>query len=175
MEEEKKNRPEEAADTAGETTADASQAETAETAAQETEADTREDAAEADASGGAEQTSGGTDDGSADTDKTDAKEPEKKKGFFGKKKDKKDEQIEELIDKNRRLMAEFDNYRKRTEKEKSAMFEVGARSMIERYFLLWIILSAGLPPFRKNRRIPRLRRAWKRFISRWLRLLRRWA
>lgn len=132
MEEEKKNRPEEAADTAGETTADASQAETAETAAQETEADTREDAAEADASGGAEQTSGGTDDGSADTDKTDAKEPEKKKGFFGKKKDKKDEQIEELIDKNRRLMAEFDNYRKRTEKEKSAMFEVGARSMIEK-------------------------------------------
>lgn len=57
---------------------------------------------------------------------------EKKKGFFSKKKDKKDEQIEELTDRNRRLMAEFDNFRKRTEKEKSAMFEVGAKSVIEK-------------------------------------------
>lgn len=127
VEEEKNIRPEEAEDTAGETTADISQAETEETA-QEKEAD----AAEADVSAEAEQTSGKTDEGSADADKADTKEPEKKKGFFGKKKDKKDEQIEELTDKNRRLMAEFDNYRKRTEKEKSAMFEVGARSIIEK-------------------------------------------
>ena len=48
-----------------------------------------------------------------------------KKGFFGKKKDKpdpKDEKIEELTDRLQRSMAEFDNFRKRTEKEKSAMF-----------------------------------------------------
>ena len=59
---------------------------------------------------------------------------EEKKGFFKKKekKDKKDEMIEELTDKVRHTMAEFDNFRKRTEKEKSAMFEVGAKSVIEK-------------------------------------------
>ena len=48
------------------------------------------------------------------------------------KKDKKDQQIEELTDRVRRQMAEFDNFRKRTEKEKSAMYEVGAKSVIEK-------------------------------------------
>lgn len=47
-------------------------------------------------------------------------------------KDKKDEQIEELQDRLKRQIAEFDNYRKRTEKEKAAMYEVGARDIIER-------------------------------------------
>lgn len=59
-----------------------------------------------------------------------------KKNFFGKKKkekkDKKDIQIEELTDRVKRTMAEFDNYRKRTDKEKTAMFEVGAKSVIEK-------------------------------------------
>ncbi len=56
-----------------------------------------------------------------------------KKGFFGKKKkDKKDTQIEDLTDKLRRQMAEFDNFRKRTEKEKSGMFEMGAKSVVEK-------------------------------------------
>ncbi len=58
-----------------------------------------------------------------------------KKGFFGKKKEKKDPrdvQIEELTDRLRRSMAEFDNFRKRTEKEKSAMFEIGAKDIVER-------------------------------------------
>ena len=54
-------------------------------------------------------------------------------GFFGKKpKDKKDTQIEDLTDKLRRQMAEFDNFRKRTEKEKSGMFEMGAKSVVEK-------------------------------------------
>lgn len=58
---------------------------------------------------------------------------EKKEGFFKKKKkDKKDEQIEELNDKLRRQMAEFDNFRKRTEKEKSQMFDMGAKTIIEK-------------------------------------------
>lgn len=48
------------------------------------------------------------------------------------KKDSKDTQIEELQDRLRRQMAEFDNFRKRTEKEKSAMYEVGARDIIEK-------------------------------------------
>ena len=60
------------------------------------------------------------------------KEPEKK-GLFGKKKkDPRDEKIEELTDRVKRSMAEFDNYRKRTEKEKSAMYEIGAKDIIEK-------------------------------------------
>lgn len=58
-----------------------------------------------------------------------------KKGFFGKKKEKKDpkdEKIEELTDRLQRNMAEFDNFRKRTEKEKTLMFEVGAKDIIEK-------------------------------------------
>lgn len=58
-----------------------------------------------------------------------------KKGFFGKKKekkDKKDTQIEDLKDKLKRQMAEFENFRKRTEKEKSGMFEMGAKSVVEK-------------------------------------------
>ena len=51
---------------------------------------------------------------------------------FKKKKDEKDEKIEELSDKLLRQMAEFDNFRKRTEKEKSAMYEVGAKGIIEK-------------------------------------------
>lgn len=57
------------------------------------------------------------------------------KSFFKKKpkkKDKKDVQIEELTDRLQRQMAEFDNFRKRTEKEKSAMYEIGAKGIIER-------------------------------------------
>lgn len=61
-------------------------------------------------------------------------EENKDKGLFGKKKkkDKKDEQIEDLNDRLRRQMAEFDNFRKRSEKEKSQMFDMGARSIIEK-------------------------------------------
>ncbi len=57
-----------------------------------------------------------------------------KKGFFRKKdkKDKKDEKIEELTDRLKRQMAEFENFRKRTEKEKSAMYEIGAKSVVEK-------------------------------------------
>ena len=63
-----------------------------------------------------------------------AKDTEKKSGkkLFGKKKDKKDEKIEELTDKLTRQMAEFDNFRKRTEKEKAQMFDMGARTIIEK-------------------------------------------
>ena len=60
-------------------------------------------------------------------------EKEEKTGFFGKKKkDKRDEQIEELNDRVKRQMAEFENFRKRTEKEKSMMFDMGAKTVIEK-------------------------------------------
>lgn len=49
-----------------------------------------------------------------------------------KKADKQQEKIDELEDKVRRQMAEFENFRKRTEKEKTAMYEVGAKSVIEK-------------------------------------------
>lgn len=61
-----------------------------------------------------------------------AAEKESKGGFFKKKKDPRDEKIEELTDRVKRQMAEFENFRKRTEKEKSSMYEMGARDMIER-------------------------------------------
>lgn len=73
----------------------------------------------------------------AEAEDTETEEAEgasdKKEGFFKKKKkDKKDEQIEELNDRLRRQMAEFDNFRKRTEKEKSQMFDMGARTIVEK-------------------------------------------
>ncbi|MBS5027165.1 nucleotide exchange factor GrpE [Anthropogastromicrobium aceti] len=59
-----------------------------------------------------------------------------KKRFFGKKKDKKDKQIEDLTaqldDLRKRNLAEFENFRKRTEKEKSTMFDMGAKSVVEK-------------------------------------------
>ena len=70
----------------------------------------------------------------AETEET-GNEAEESKGFFKKKKDKKDQKdilIEELNDKYRRTMAEFDNFRKRTEKEKAAMYEIGAKDVIEK-------------------------------------------
>ena len=76
-----------------------------------------------------------TEETSEETGSEEAKEDaEKKTGkkLFGKKKDKKDEKIEELTDKLTRQMAEFDNFRKRTEKEKSQMYEIGAKDIIEK-------------------------------------------
>lgn len=60
-----------------------------------------------------------------------------KKGFRKKSREEKkadalNEKIGELEDKVKRQLAEFENFRNRTEKEKSAMFEVGARSVIEK-------------------------------------------
>ncbi|MCR4866529.1 MAG: nucleotide exchange factor GrpE [Lachnospiraceae bacterium] len=73
------------------------------------------------------------------TEKEQAAEEEKEEGGKlknFKKKDKKLEALEnqkkELEDKVMRQMAEFENYRKRTEKEKATMFEMGAKSVIEK-------------------------------------------
>ena len=78
--------------------------------------------------------------GSGDSEEEDSKEGEdpeakEKKKLFGKKKDKKDkkdEQIEALTDRVKRQMAEFENFRKRTEKEKSSMYEMGVKSVVEK-------------------------------------------
>ena len=72
----------------------------------------------------------------AETEESEQSEEKKGWGNFGfgknKKEDKRDQQIAELNDKVKRQMAEFDNFRKRTEKEKSAMFEVGTKSVLEK-------------------------------------------
>lgn len=70
----------------------------------------------------------------AEEEVTAEEKTEEKKGLFKKKekKNKKDEQIEELTDRLKRQMAEFDNFRKRTEREKSQMYEIGARDIIEK-------------------------------------------
>lgn len=74
------------------------------------------------------------DDKSGKTEEASDEDNKKEKdGFFKKKKkDKKDEQIEDLSDRLKRQMAEFDNFRKRTEKEKTQMFDMGARTIIEK-------------------------------------------
>ena len=67
-------------------------------------------------------------DGEKETSKAEKKEKKRK----DKKQDAMKEKVEELEDRVKRQMAEFDNFRKRTEKEKTAMFETGARSVIEK-------------------------------------------
>ena len=119
MEENKKVMEELEKDKVVEETVDTEETQAAEESAEETKA---EDAAETENAQDTEATS----------EETDTKE--KKDGIFGKKKkkDKKDEQIEDLNDRLRRQMAEFDNFRKRSEKEKSQMFDMGAKSIIEK-------------------------------------------
>ena len=73
-------------------------------------------------------------------------EETEKKGFFKKKekKDKKDEKIEELNDRLMRQMAEFDNFRKRSEREKSQMFEIGAKDIVEKILPVIDNMERGL-------------------------------
>ena len=107
-------------------------------AVEEAEAAKMEDEAAADEQDEAAETKGSVEEEasketeeSQDTKDTESKE---KKKFFAKKekKDKKDEKIEELTDRLTRQMAEFDNFRKRTEREKSQMYEIGAKDIIEK-------------------------------------------
>ena len=101
---------------------------------QEQEAQNEEETKEA-AEGNEAEDSEEKDSEEKDSEEKDSEEKDSKdKGLFGKKKkkDKKDEQIEDLNDRLRRQMAEFDNFRKRSEKEKSQMFDMGARSIIEK-------------------------------------------
>ena len=67
-----------------------------------------------------------------ESDEAAESEAKKEKKLRWKKKDKKDEKIEELTDRLQRTMAEFDNYRKRTEKEKASMYIIGAKEVVEK-------------------------------------------
>lgn len=114
-----------AENTAEETSANTDSQETENTAEADTESETKEEETSEEASG-------------------------EKKGFFKKKKDKKDEQIEELNDKLRRQMAEFDNFRKRTEKEKSQMYDMGAKSIVEKFLPVIDNFERGLAAVPEN-------------------------
>lgn len=85
-------------------------------------------------------------------DDADEKAAGEKKKLFPKreKKDKKDEKIEELTDRVARQMAEFENFRKRTEKEKSQMFETGAKSIIEKILPVIDNFERGLAAVPEN-------------------------
>ena len=80
-----------------------------------------------------EATAGENPEGEKEAEATDEKEAKGKTSFFGKKKkdNKLEQQIEDLTDRLKRNMAEFDNFRKRTEKEKSSMYIIGAKDIIE--------------------------------------------
>lgn len=95
--------------------------------------DETEKVSEEDLSAEEERSSEESEEEIADSDSDEKEEKEEKKNKrLKRKKDKKEEQIEELQDMVKRQMAEFDNFRKRTEKEKAQMFEIGAKSIIEK-------------------------------------------
>lgn len=101
--------------------------ESTDNAAEETvEAESQEAEAKDEAEAGAES------EADAEEDTSEENAEGEKKSFFKKKKDKKEEMIEELNDKLKRQMAEFENFRKRTEKEKSQMYDMGSKSIIEK-------------------------------------------
>lgn len=56
----------------------------------------------------------------------------KKKIGSKKKQDKMKDKVDELEDRVKRQMAEFENFRKRGEKEKATMFEMGVKSTIDK-------------------------------------------
>jgi molecular chaperone GrpE len=92
------------------------------------------------------------DEGTCDSEEEDA--VAEKKGFFKKKekKNKQEEKIAELTDRLQRQMAEFDNFRKRTEKEKAQMFEVGAKSVIEKILPVVDNFERGLASVPEDRK-----------------------
>ncbi len=102
-----------------------------EAGAEDTQAEETEEEEEA---GEAEDAGEESENEDAGTDDSETEKNKSGKKLFGKKpkKDKKDEKIDELTDQLTRQMAEFDNYRKRTDKEKSQMYEIGARDIIEK-------------------------------------------
>ena len=105
----------------------------------------------------------------AEADKEEASEGKKGKLFGKKKKDKKDEKIEELTDRLTRQMAEFDNFRKRTEKEKSQMYEVGAKDIIEKILPVVDNFERGLDAVPEEKKedpfIQGMEKVYKQFMT----------
>ena len=143
-------------------------------AAQQTEGQTEETAENASAE------TGGSDEETSETaaeecsqdggDETDTSEDtEAKAGGRKNKKDKKDEKIEELTDRLTRQMAEFDNYRKRTDREKSQMYEIGAKDIIEKILPIVDNFERGLKAVpeeeKSNPFIDGMEKIYKQFMT----------
>ena len=101
--------------------------------------------------------------------KEDSECKKESKKVFKKKKDKKDEKIEELNDKLIRTIAEFDNFRKRTEKEKSQMFEIGAKDIIEKILPIIDNFERGLGSVPENEKdslfVQGIEQIYKQFMT----------
>lgn len=95
------------------------------------EPEQKETPEKAEGDSGKSESESGESEGGASEDKKDTGKKGKKL-LNRVKKDKKDEKIEELNDRLLRNMAEFENFRNRSEKEKTAMFEIGAKSVVEK-------------------------------------------
>lgn len=84
-------------------------------------------------------------------------------------KDPKDVMIEELNDRLVRNMAEFDNFRKRSEKEKSQMFEIGAKSIVEKILPVVDNFERGLGAVSKEEKesafVQGIEQIYKQFLT----------
>ena len=132
MAEQKKQKPEEISE---EEKAADSAVENADTvSAEETSADQTEASGEEQAEGSEEAETESSEDAPEGEDAKSwaEKRAAKKQAKLNKKEEALKEQIEQLEDRVKRQMAEFENFRKRTEREKQAMFETGAKSVIEK-------------------------------------------
>ncbi len=108
-----------------------------------------------------------------ETENKDAKKADKKdsKSKFVKKKPKKnrfEEEILNLTDRLKRQMAEFENFRKRTDKEKSQMYDMGAKSMLER--ILPVVDSferglGGLPEDKEDPFVDGMKMVYKQLMT----------
>ena len=130
--------------------------------AEEADASAEEDAAEEEDSG----------EPSEEESEEEGQEEEKKgRKLFGKKnkKDKKDEKIEELTDRLTRQMAEFDNFRKRTDKEKSQMYEIGAKDIINKILPVVDNFERGLAAVpeeeKKNQILEGMEKVYKQLMT----------
>lgn len=101
----------------------------------------------------------------AETQTEEAADNASKGGFFKKKKDPRDEKIEELTDRVKRQMAEFDNFRKRTEKEKSTMYEMGAKDIIERMLPVIDNFERGLASIPESEKNTAFAEGMEKYIS----------
>ena len=129
----------EEADSTVEETVETSAVDTKEHEAEELEigeAEAEEADAEGDEDKEEESSREATDENEASDEKSPKSWAEKKAAKKAAKQDKKEEafqeKIDQLEDRVKRQMAEFENFRKRTEREKDAMFETGAKSVIEK-------------------------------------------
>ena len=94
-----------------------------------------------DAADGVAKEGGDTADGADPDDGKQARGKRKKKR---EKKDPRDEKIAELNDRLLRNLAEFENFRNRSEKEKEARFDMGARTVVEKILPVVDNLERGL-------------------------------